>query len=716
MAHITSSAAPVGSITFSIIALLIISVIALFILRYYLPLRTTPGFYLIPIFFALWLPSIAVLLVPIDLASSAATNDEATRGIWLPERVILVSWRITYWLTFVLTWFILPLLGEYSDAGYHEPNDKLTYSLRQNAQFYAIVLGASAVGLVYVIIAYRLSFVSLKGLIMTLAYCWGLVLAIYLMGHGLVSIPRRMIRNASISGRLRRLQSRAPKVHENMEDALITLEEIEAQVVELGRRKTGTALDFQEWIEELQELANIWPSSQPWTSATIVSAGSSNRNVPTVITDKYLAELTRRLVRARHARSRYVDEWTQLVHEAGELQAILDSAASKKLDIGQVSPHAGAWDRTTVLTPYTRYIWHYHIVPYAHVAFGSLLAIASACVVWSELVRYTFPQLSVIRLSVVHHWVGEKPEVGFAGQVVSAFWICYMCAAAFLSMTEVKVWRGRALVKRNTAYESAFWYSMQIAKLTIPLSYNFMTFLSKQVYEKTVFYKFLGQLIEETAPGRWFDDLFPIVVLFPVVATMFGLYGRVKRIFVGMDVIDDDDDDESAPAYGTGTWREGRILIEREHGGTATYRRRGDTTTRVALTGGGGRVVGGARAAGTPGPFTPSTRAATAPSSSRPQNPSANIGRPAGGHQLPLRASTSIADQVPEDDSMLQILGHRMKNTLDSIEAPTWFQDLGKGFTKPTWMSGVQSETNASSSPKKSDIRRWFGGDGQIRL
>ncbi|KAG5922814.1 hypothetical protein E4U42_005249 [Claviceps africana] len=716
MAHITSSAAPVGSIVFSIMALLVISATALFILRYYLPLRTTPGFYLVPIFFALWLPSIAVLLVPIDLASSAATNDEATRGIWLPERVILVSWRITYWLTFVLTWLILPLLGEYSDAGYHEPNDKLIYSLRQNAQFYAIVLCASTVGLVYVTVAYRLSFVSLKGLIMTLAYCWGLVLAIYLMGHGLVSIPRRMIRNASISGRLRRLQTRAPKVHEDMQDSLVTLEEIETQVVELGRRKMGTALAFQEWIDELQELANVWPSWQPGTSApAIVAAGASSRNVPTVITDKYLAELTRRLVRARHARSRYVDEWTQLVHEAGELQAILDSAATKRLDFGQVSPHAGAWDRTRVLTPHARHVWYYHVVPYAQVAFGTLLGIASACVVWSELVRYTFPRLSVIRLSVVHHWVGEKPEVGLAGQVVSACWICYMCAAAFLSITEVKVWRGRALVKRNTAYESAFWYSMQVAKLTIPLSYNFMTFLSKQVYEKTVFYKFLGQLIEETAPGRWFDDLFPIVVLFPVVATTFGLYGRVKRVFLGMDVMDEHDGDGSAPGYGAGAWTEGRRLIEREHGGAETYRRRGDTAARLALT-------GGARAAATPvlpsASASASADASTRRPSSRPQDPSANIRRPPGGHETPRASSSSssMAVQVPEDDNMLQILGHRMKNTLENIEAPAWFQDIGKGFTRPAWMAGGGSETNGDGSLKKSDIRRWFGGEGQIRL
>lgn len=589
--------------------------------------------------------------------------------------------------------FILPILGEYSDAGYHEPNDKLKYSLRQNAQFYAMMLGASAIGLVYVLIAYRPSIDSLKGLVMTLAYCWGLVLAIYLMGHGLVSLPRGLIRNASVSGRLRRLQTRAPKVHEHMEDTLVALEEVESQVAELSRRKTGSALGFQEWIEELQDMANITHSAPPQPVAA-----TQNRTVPSVITEKYLAELGRRLSRARHARSRYVDEWSRLVQEAAELQAILDSAASKKLDFGNSSPNATFWEKFTILTPYTRYLCFYHIIPYAQVAFGLVLAAASVCVVWSELARYTFPWMSVIQLTVVHHWSGERPEVGFAGQTISAFWICYMCAAAFSSMTEVKVWRGRALVKRNTAYESAFWYSMQIAKLTIPLSYNFMTFLSKAIYEKTIFYKFLGQLIENTAPGRWFENLFPIVVLFPVVATLFGLYGRVKRVFVGMDVIDDDDD-EGAPTYGTGSWREGRDLIERELGGTTTYRRRGDTAARVAL----GSSVGGRPA---PVLSVPAASDADGPSRQSPRIPAASR------HLISQPPRSSIADEVPEDDNIFEILGHRVKNTFDSMEAPQWFQNLGQGFKKPKWMGG----DDTGGSREESDTRRWLGSEGQIRL
>lgn len=116
MIQIASSSSPVGSEVFSLFALLLISLAVLLILRHYLPLRTTPAFYLVPIFFALWLPSIVIILVPVDLASSATPGDDATRGIWLPERVILVSWRITYWLTFALTWYGLIESGTDSPA------------------------------------------------------------------------------------------------------------------------------------------------------------------------------------------------------------------------------------------------------------------------------------------------------------------------------------------------------------------------------------------------------------------------------------------------------------------------------------------------------------------------------------------------------------------------------------------------------------------------
>ncbi|CAK7204913.1 hypothetical protein SEUCBS139899_007675 [Sporothrix eucalyptigena] len=748
-----SSNNPVKSEIFASLAVLLFSLISLLILRFYLPLRTTPAYLLVPVFFAIFLPANIVLLVPIDLASSAQTDDEATRGIWLPQAVLWVSWRITYWLTFVLTWFILPILGEYSDAGYRAPKDRILYSLRSNAQYHAMVFGSGIVGLAYVIVMYGFSVDSIKGLVMALAYVWGLILAIYLMGHGLVAIPRRLIRTATPSRRLRRLQSQAPKLYEKLEEAEMDLEDVELQVVELGQRKTGSALDYREWIEEINEgvsLADNNPRASGIGSRTS-AASADDRIVPTVITKKYMADLTRRLVRARHARSRYASEWNYLLQRYTQTQAVLNSATHKRLDLAKPSANDTLWDRVSILSPYQRYVVFYHVVPFARLLLGVLLAIASVCIVWSELVKAALPEASVIRLTVVHHWTGEKGQVGFAGQLIATGWILYMCAAALTSITEVKVWRGRALVKRHTAHESAFWYASQVARLSIPLSYNFMTFLSSSVYKKTVFFNFLGRLITFTRLGTWFDYLLPTFILFPVLATLFGLYGRVRRFFgYGPDLAGSDDEDDdyeggSLRNYGTGSWREGRDLLERELNGTSIRQRRLEAAGRSG-TGldadsrhGPVMVVPGGRSSYTDDPedglssfegANPTTPFAVSPSSSGilPTAPSARTrtlgaaGSASSSRQNQQRRQYYDEDDEEEDDNFFQQLSHRMKNTVDTIEPPRWLQEIGQGFKKPKWMSGNNNDDAGGSSSNAqpgndNGIRRWFGGsDGRIRL
>ncbi|OIW33479.1 LMBR1 domain-containing protein [Coniochaeta ligniaria NRRL 30616] len=707
---LTFSGSPVGSEVFTALAVLAISLVVLLIIRYYLPLRSTPAYLLVPVFFALWLPACIVILMPIDLASSARTDDEKTRGIWLPDRLLLIWWRITYWLTFTLTWFILPILAEYSDSGYREPRDKILYSLRSNAQYHLMVFGSGIICITYVFIFYGASLYSLKAMVMALAYCWGLALAIYLMGHGLVAIPRRLFRNASISGRLRRIQSHAPTVYEKLEDAEATLEELEVQVFELGKRKTGSAAKFQDWIDDLVDLANL-PESQP-RHAPRRPPTDDSRILPTVITQKYMADLTRRLVRAKHARIRYLNEWDRLIRSAVQTQAILDSAASKKLDFGDASPHAGFWDRLNLLTPYTRYLTYYHVIPYLSLFAGGFLTLCSLSIVWSELLKAAFPSLSVIRLTVVHHWTGDTGQVGFAGQVIAALWLLYMCAAALTSITEVKVWRGRALVRRNTAHESAFWYASQVARLSVPLSFNFITFLSPEVYTKTMFYHFLGAFIQGTTASTWFDYLFPVLILVPVLATLFGLYGRVRRLFGfgGFDALaaGDDGDEETASrnAYGTGTWREGRDLIERELNGTSLRGRRAENAGLLS-----GRSA-------VPVLSVPRVEGRASPSPMRANRPAANTSARRVG-------ATAVREEVPDDENFFEGIGHRFKNTIDTLDTPKWFQELGQGIKKPKWMGGGGEEAGGSGSGSRpglpgrasSDVRRWFGGgEGRIRL
>lgn len=690
------SPSPVGSEVFSLTALLAISIAVLLILRYYLPLRTTPAYLTVPIFFALSLPASIILLVPIDLASSSRDGDASSRGIWLPGRVLLIAWRISYWLTFALTWFILPILEEYADAGYRDPKGRLMYSLRANAQYQGLIFGSGLLGMIYFFISSGVNPSSLKGLVMALAYCWGLLLAIYLMGHGLVAIPRRLFRNASISGRLRRIQAEAAKVHEKMEDAIQNLDDLEAQVAALSQRKTGSAKQFSDWIEELADESHF-PESRPRTLSRRLS--TPQVNLPSVITERYLADLSRQLDRARHTRARYLDEWDRILQASADTQAILDSAGSKRIEIGEASPNATALGRFTILSPFTRYLYRYHFLPYLRIFLGCCFSLASFCIVWSEVTKPINPYFSIIAVTVVHHAEGERGRIGFAGQVIAACWILYMCAAALTSLTEVKVWRGRALVRRNTHGESAMWYAMQVTKLTVPLSFNFLTFLSESVMKETTFFNFLGKYITLTSLGEWFDWLFPTFILIPVCATLFNLYGKVKSC-TGFGGAIDDDDEEDESGYGTGSWREGRDLIERELQGASSLGRLEDPAVD--------------RRANGPGNASRSAPTLSIPPAERQRA----LGQPSA-------ARPSVERQQPEssaseDENFFEAFGHRVKNTVDTFESPKWLQNIGEGIKRPKWMGG-NGDGSGGAGPNRSDssgINRWFGGrqDGRVRL
>lgn len=582
--------------------------------------------------------------------------------------------------------FILPLLGEYVDSGYREPKARLLYSLRSNAKFQLIVLGCSLVGLIYVFISIGFDFTSVKGLVMALAYVWGLVLAIYLMGHGLVSIPRNLFRNANVSGRLRRVQAHAPRVHDRLMDAVNELANLNSQVAQLQQRKTGTARDFQEWIEDLSE----GPGSVD-VRVPILEASESSGTVPSVITERYLADLTRRLQRARHMKARFVDEWDRLVQLAADLQAIINSAASKKLDFGAAPRRSSFFPRVKFLSPYLRYHLYSNVIPTVRLVFGAFFAAASLCIVWSELIKSVAPKLSAVSLTVIPTYKESTP-LGFGHQLITSAWLLYMCSAALVGVNDVKVWGNRALVRRNTYGESACWYAGLVARLTVPIAYNFLTFLPRDFRRKTTFYDFLGRLINLMPLGKGFDFIFPMFILLPICATLFNLYGRIKNV-CGFGLAEDDDlhDVENNPAgYGIGGWREGRDLIERELNGFGS----------LAVSSRGSRST-----------WSSDRNESDSRGSSRLRVPAAEGSRSPRPSQRPMTAPTVVDGEEEEGENFFQSFAHRVRNTFETANTPQWFQ--GEPFRLPRWMSGD------NTTAEEGGVSRLFGGravPGRLRL
>ncbi|KAL6709238.1 hypothetical protein ACN47E_001645 [Coniothyrium glycines] len=701
----TSSAG--GSTAFFILSLFAISGLVLLLLRYYLPLRTTPAYVTVPVFLAIALPASIIVLLPIDLASSASLDIQDARGIWLNDAVVYKSWRIVYWLTFALTWAILPMLGEYCDSGYREPKARLAYALRSNGRYWLIVLSCSVLGSVYLIWFNGFKIDTFKSLVMALAYTWGLIMGIYLMGHGLVAFPRSLFRYASVSERLKRIQSQAPKVKDRLDEALEKLDQYELQVVQLRQRKTAMPQEFREWIDELAEKSNL-PESRAGT------AGRSNTStVPPVVTERYLADLTRKLKRARHAKCRFENEWDHVVRKASRTQAILDSKGSKRLEFKTQPGSRGIFDRFTILTPSTRYHLHVHIIPALTYFSWFVTILASISIVWSECVREAQdlggPKLSIIGWTVVQRHSTGRSSIGFHSQVIAAAWLCYMCICAFYSLTEVKIWGNRALVRRNTYQESATWYGLQVAKLTVPLSYNFLTMTDKNIWKETMFYKFLGRLIVLSPLGEGFSAFFPIFILVPVFATAFGLYGKIKNICGFGDLLEDDEEDASGSYVGTGSWREGRALIEREIQGAA-----GNGNASLGLSARSPTSPPNERYTDNP---TSSNIADSAASSSGPSSSTRTLGPTSSSR--PERRRPLLDDD--DDGNFFENFATRVKNTFETADFT---------FTKPKWMGGddevergmprrTQQQDRGNDPDRSNGFMSLFGGraeEGRVRL
>lgn len=282
--------------------------------------------------------------------------------------------------------------------------------------------------------------------------------------------------------------------------------------------------------------------------------------------------------------------------------------------------------------------------------------------------------------------------------MVASLWLLYMCAAALKGVNDAKVWGNRALVRRNTYGESACWYAGQIARLTVPLSYNFITFLPEDVRRETTFYRFLGRSIDLTPLGKGFDYFFPIFVLLPVGATLFNLYGRIQNVF-GFGLVEEDDEDAENRGFGTGGWREGRALIERELSGLGSLGLTSRTHDPVR-NGAPGAGHAARRAA-------PTSRVPPAERFSRVTRP----GRATAASPQPV-----LDDEVEEN--FFQSFAHRVRNTIETASAPQWLQGNLSGLRRPRWMAGDSNEPG-DRGQGSGLFARLFGGpsaEGQVRL
>lgn len=487
-------------IILSILLFVLIALVVWFwFLRSYIIIRRTPLYIVTAAFVAFFIPSSIIALVPIDVTPSVFS---------LPHGALLAIWRVLYWLSFFLTWAILPILQSYVESGHRNPRKRFLEALRVNARYQVMILIAGALALVYYALTVRLSFSHFKSLLIALSHSYTLFIAIYLLGHGLVNVPRRLYTGASHQKTLVHLERTAPRIHDSLVDANSHVIDLAKEVSALNQVKEEP---FREWVDEMMEMVPNVPSPR--------------RGNPAELNEENLASLTRKIKYMCRKRDRLLAQWNALLVVAQERREVISSKGKLQ-----------HW----LLPERLAYQYKYRVWPAVNYGLAGALIIASACVLISELAHNKF---SILELSV-------NSASAFLKQLLVALWLAYMCICAYASLLRIKVFNV-GLVHRKTDAGSLVIFGSYLCRLTVPLSFNYLTLLRNQ---QSVFHEFLGRSINLTTLGAGWNEWLPVLIIIPVMATSFNLYEKVGN-WAGYGIWDEEDEE--------GSWIEGRDLVSK---------------------------------------------------------------------------------------------------------------------------------------------------------
>ena len=127
-------------------------------------------------------------------------------------------------------------LQEFYAAGEFTFRGRFITSLRSNLKFY-VVLALLGVGMVvYMLVTKKVTMDNLVPFVLTLSNTFGLCIIIFMLGYGLVEVPRLVWHQSNPEYALRLLEFTAPELDMALFDSKCGLEEVVAEVTSRGTR------------------------------------------------------------------------------------------------------------------------------------------------------------------------------------------------------------------------------------------------------------------------------------------------------------------------------------------------------------------------------------------------------------------------------------------------------------------------------------------------
>ncbi|CAD1812712.1 LMBR1-like membrane family protein [Candida parapsilosis] len=495
------------------ICYVLILLLSLLGIRYHINIFKYPVYLTLPLTLGIYIPLSIVFTLPLDYVSHNTQSTQEITWFGLPDTVILYIWKSNYWITFLLTWIILPVLLEFYRSGHHDAYSKLKDAIRENLKFQVIMISVSLVGLIYMLIEVGLNLNHLKLMIIAISHVYSLILATWLMGHGLISIPRNKWVQGSVVNDLNHHYLKLPKLVDDLEDVRISFREDVLKVIVLKQNYTSESIEdfkYRDWILNLYDSIpgeiREQVEKQYLHDTTTIDRDQLNDQFMTSLNSSFSSNLNRLIG--------YQSEFNRMISKILRLEDVLTAVSSREL-IFRVDNHRVLW------SPKFNFIYWYYLRPISNKIAAAVLGVASLVILQSEFFHST--KISLMNVFVYSTDIHNHSFLQFA---ISCIVFSYMLFAALHSLTQLKIFNMYHLVPRNSDPVSACWYAMYIARLTIPLSYNFITLF---VSRDSIFEKWYGQSVHLTGLFNLLNNWIPRLILVPVLLAMFHVYDKVKK-------------------------------------------------------------------------------------------------------------------------------------------------------------------------------------------
>ncbi|XP_057869998.2 uncharacterized protein LOC131076713 [Cryptomeria japonica] len=462
-----------------------------------------------------WFCSLSIIiLVPADIWMTILGQDKGG---------IAFFWSWSYWSTFLLTWAIVPTIQGYEDAADFTVTERLKTSVQGNLVFYLSVGSIGLLGIIILILMHRSWGHSIIGMAMACSNTFGLVTGAFLLGFGLIEIPRSIWRNANWIYRQKVLSHRVAKMAVKLDDAHQELSNaiVIAQATSNQMSKRDPLRPCMDVIDNmLVQMSREDPNFKP-------SGGRLGENDMDYDADeKSMATLRRQLRRAREEYYRYKSEYMSNVFEALELEdTIKNYERGSSTDWRYISSFRPP--RTGSLAQYLdvmEWVWRCVLRRQLEKVLAVLLGCMSAAILLAEATLLP-SRVDLSLFSILIKAVGKQEMLV---QVTAFVPLMYMCICTYYSLFKLGMFTFYSLTPKQSSSVSLLMICSMVARYAPSISYNFLNMIHLDGNAKTTFEKRMGN-IDDAVPffGQGFNKIYPLFMVIYTILIASNFFDRV---------------------------------------------------------------------------------------------------------------------------------------------------------------------------------------------